>query len=79
MLAFLRFSKILSESGNNLELNMITEELEIKNEELSAQCRIWKFIQIDIWDTDSYPDSDSLFQLFYHSNPLLNNNYLKIR
>ena len=40
MLAFLRFSKILSESGNNLELNMITEELEIKNKELSAQCRI---------------------------------------
>ena len=32
----------------------------------------WKFIHIDIRDTYSYLDSFALFQVFAHSNPLLN-------
>ena len=37
----------------------------------------WKFIQIDIRDTDSDSDSYSLFQVIAHSNLLFNNNSYK--
>ena len=37
----------------------------------------WKFIQIDIRDTDLYSDSDSIFQVIAHSNQLFNNDLYK--
>ena len=36
-----------------------------------------KIIQIDTWDTDSYPDSDLLFQVIARSNLLFNNDSYK--
>ena len=36
-----------------------------------------KIIQIDIQDTDSYPDSDLLFQVIAHSILLFNNDSYK--
>ena len=39
--------------------------------------KTWKFIQIDIRDTDSYSDSYSLFQVIAHSNLLFNNDSYK--
>ena len=37
----------------------------------------WKFIQIDIRDTDSYSDWHSLFQAFFHSNLLVATIHIK--
>ena len=67
------FAVALAERSIHSVFYYLFEESHISN-----ICAPWKFLQVDIRDTDSDSDSDSLFEVIAHYNLLLNNNSSKI-